>query len=303
MRHWQKIEKKAREGQTRFTKERAMTRKIVLSLMVVAFAVVPAFAGGRPEFDAVGDDSKNYFNTVTRQRVVQQNVSNGLEVNKFSDWLNFPEWVNNVRVWEDFDNTAGALYPDPCFENYTSAFVDAGNAAEYTWRIVLQMKPQSDIDLNIVDCVMKQNGKNIWTDAQQTGRYRSAWGRLFFVSDANPTLTVRAIPGPFATPGFETPFHMDGRYLPGLDVICLNNASYTSKAIWEEGVVIALPRTGKTTSCGDSMYNLKQGDVIEVTISVPGTNTADIRYGKDNVSLEYIGIEGTYFLHSEYPEP
>jgi hypothetical protein len=280
-----------------------MMRKIVLSFIVAVFAAAPAYAGGRPEFDAVGDDSANYFNDVTRERVVLQNLSEGLKVNEYSDWLNYPESINDVRVWEDFLNTAGVLYPDPCFENYVSAFVDAGNSAAYTWRIVLQMKPQSDIDLNIADCVMKQGGSNIWTDAQQTGRYRSAWGRLFFVPDANPSLTVRAIPGPFATPGFKKPFHMDGRFLPGLDLLCLNDALYTSKAIWEEGVVIALPRTGKTSSCGEFMYNLKQGDVIEVTISVPGSNTADIRYGKDNVSLEYIGIQGTYFLNNTYSAP
>jgi len=276
-------------------------RKIVLSLIVVAFAAAPAFAGGRPEFDAVGLDSENYFNDVTRQRVVDKNVFEDIKINAYSDWLNYPEWVNEVRVWEDFSNTAGALYPDPCFENYRSAFVDSPNSAEYTWRIVLQMKPQSDIDLKIVDCVMKQGGSNIWTDAQQTGRYRTEWGKLFFVPEANPTLTVRAIPGPFATPGFVEPFHMDGRLLPTLDLICLNNSSYTSKAIWEEGIAVALPKTGDTTTCGDSMYNLKQGDMIEVTILVPGGNTADIRYGQDNVSLEYIGIEGTYFFHSDQP--
>ena len=94
-------------------------------------------------------------------------------------------------------------------------------------------------------------------------------------------------------------FIMDARNLPGLELICLEDALYTSKAFWEEGIVLALPRTGKTTICGESAYNLKQGDAIEVTVSVPGGNTADIRYGNDNVVLKYVGIQGTYFLHAE----
>ena len=276
-----------------------MMRKLVLSLIVLTFLVTPAFAGGRPEFDAVGLDSGNYFNDATKDRVVENNVVEGLRLNDYSDWLHSPETVNGVGVSEGFSNLAGTSYPDPCFEGYTSAFVDAGNAAEYTWRIVLQMKPQSDINLNIVDCVMKQSGLDIWTEAGQTGRYRTPWGRLYFVPEANPSLTVMAIPGPYATPGFETPFHVDGRLLPGLELICLDHALFTSKAFWEEGIVIVLPKTGETTSCGEAMYNLKQGDAIEVTVSVPGSNTADIRYGMDNVVLKYVGIQGTYFLHAE----
>jgi hypothetical protein len=278
-----------------------MANKMILFSVVLALMASPALAGNCPEFDAVGLDSSNYFNNVTNQRVVENNVVGGNRLNDYSDWLMYPEMVNGAYVFEEFFTTAGVLYGDPCFENYDSALIDAYNAADYRWRIILQMKPQSDLNLNIVDCVMRHGESDVWSRAGQTGRYRAEWGQLFFVLSGNPTVTVRAIPGPYATPGFEQPFIMDARLLPGLSLLCLNHALYTSKALWEEGIVIVRPKNGELTTCGETAYDLKQGDAIEVTVSVPGTNTSDIRYGKDNVMLRYIGIVGTYFmnLHAE----
>ena len=277
-----------------------MISRIILISLAVTLVAIPAFGGNCPEFDAVDCDSENYFNDAIKYTVVVNNVTQGLRINDYSDWVTYPETVNGVEVFEEFYTSAGALYPDPCFDDYESALTDAYNAAIYRWRIVLQMKPESDIDLNIVDCVMKHNEFDVWTSAEQTGRYRAAWGQLFFVPSANPMVTVRAIPGPYPTPGFTEPFLMDARQIPGLGVVCLDGAFYTSKALWEEGIVMRLPESGTTSTCGAAMYNLKQGDAIEVTIAVPGNNTADVRYGRDNVVLKYIGIVGTYF-YNELP--
>jgi len=274
-----------------------MANKIILFSVVLAFMAVPALAGNCPEFDAVGLDPSNYFNNVTNDRVVQNNIVGGYRLNDYSDWLMYPEMVNGAYVFEEFYTSAGGLSIDPCFEGYDSAYIDAYNSAEYRWRIILQMKPQSDINLSIVDCVMRQGESDIWSRAGQTGRYRADWGQLFFVPSGNPTVSVTAIPGPYATPGFDEPFVLDARLLPGLSLLCLNNALYTSKALWEEGIVIVRPKNGETTSCGNTAYDLKQGDAIEVVITVPPTSTADIRYGRDNVMLRYIGIVGTYFMN------
>jgi len=92
---------------------------------------------------------------------------------------------------------------------------------------------------------------------------------------------------------------MDARQLPGLALMSLDNALYTSKALWEEGIVMVMPETGVTNSAGETMFNLKQGDAIEVTVSVPHNNTCDIYYGEDNVVLKYIGIIGTYFVNAD----
>jgi hypothetical protein len=75
----------------------------------------------------------------------------------------------------------------------------------------------------------------------------------------------------------------------------LESAFYTSKAIWEEGVVMVMPETGTTNSLGDPVFLLKQGDQIRVRIDVPTGHPADIYYGPDNVCLKYIGICGTEF--------
>ncbi|NVM20901.1 MAG: hypothetical protein HWN68_03880 [Desulfobacterales bacterium] len=268
-----------------------MIKKIILVSLAVTLMATPAFAGNRPEFDAVGCDAANYFNDFIRDRVVENGLDGfGRMINSWSDF-------RSIWPYESFSNTGGQPFPDPCFPEYLSSLADAYNQAVYTWKIILQMKPESDINLNIVDCVLKHDGADadIWTRAEQTGRYRAPWGQLFFVPLANPSVTVEAFPGPYATPGFSSAFVMDARTLPGLFAVPLIDALYTTKALWEEGIVMVLPETGTTNMEGDSVYNLKQGDAIRVRVTIPGNNTADIRYGDDNVILKYIGIMGTEY--------
>jgi hypothetical protein len=263
-----------------------MFKKLMLVLLVATFIATPALAGNRPEFDAVGNDSANFFNDFIKQSVVLNALDRaGNQINLFSA---FPI--------ESFTNTAGTSYPDPCFPGYFSSMVDQYNSAVYYWTIVLQMKPESDIDLNIVDCVLKHNTFNIWNAAEQTGRYRAPWGQFFFLPSANPAITVEVYPGPFATPGFTQKFVMDARPMPGLlNPVRLVDALYTSKALWEEGLVMVMPETGLLNTSGQTMYNLKQGDYFKIKVVVPDNNTADIFYGKDNVVLKYIGIVGTEY--------
>ena len=268
--------------------------KIIAILSVVLLLGGTAWAGNIPEFDAVGCDAMNFFavaNLAQHAPVIRANFAmDGRQVNV---WSTFPQ--------EDFHTTAGQLLPDPCFHflghgPYLSALTDVWNEAVYEWRIVLQMKPESDINLNIYDCVLKHNGFNIFFDAEQTGRYRADWGQPFFVPSANPSISAAAEPGPFATPGFVTPFIMDARTLPGMDIVPLDDQLYTSKAHWDEGMVLVLPETGSINTSGQTVFNLKQGDRIRVRVTIPGNNTADIRYGPDSVMLKYIGIVGTWYL-------
>ncbi|MDY6986526.1 MAG: DUF11 domain-containing protein [Thermodesulfobacteriota bacterium] len=244
--------------------------------------------GNRPEFDTVGCDATGYFASQDKikQQVVENNIDGfGRLINLYSDFAN-----------ESFVTSAGDLFPDPCFPGYMSAMTDFWNEAVYEWEIVLQMKPESDIDLNIVDCVLDHNEPEIWGGADQTGRYRAAWGELIFVQAGNPHVTVEAIPGPFATPGFTVPFNLDARTLPGLRPVPLVDTPYTSKAFWEEGIVMVMPETGETNGMGQTVYNLKDGDLIRVTITIPSWNTVDIHYGEESVMLKYIGIIGTEYL-------
>lgn len=280
-----------------------MFRKLMLVLLVATFIATPALAGNRPEFDAVGDDAGNFFNDFIKWSVVYNSLDRfGNLINYYSDFpyllLPTPTRVGTLPAGygERFTNTAGAIYPDPCFPGYYSTMVDQYNAATFEWQIVLQMKPESDIDLNIVDCVLKHNTFDPWTAADQTGRYRAPWGQFFFLPSANPSISVTVFPGPFATPGFTTPFVMDARPMPGLlNPVKMVDALYTSKAIWEEGIVMVMPETGLLNTSGQNMYNLKQGDYFKIKVAVPNNNTVDIFYGADNVVLKYIGIVGTEF--------
>ena len=267
-------------------------RKILFLLVAAVFLATPAFAGDQPEFDAVGCDATNYFNDIVKAIVVLGNVNfDGRLINYYSDFLD-----------ESFTQNAGQPKASICFPGYVDALVDAWNSARFKWEIVLQKKPQTDLDLNIRDCVVKHNsftpfGTGPFEGAEQTGRYTMPWGEVFWVLDANPRVTAKALRGPYYTAGFPVGgFYLDARTTPGLTTVALVDALYTSKGVWEESVVVVMPETGVVNQSGETQYRLKQGDIIEVTIDVPGNNTADIRYGADNVTIKYIGIHGTEYL-------
>ncbi len=261
-------------------------KKILLVVLTIVFVATMAFAGNRPEFDAVGVDSQNYFNDFIKNAVVDNGIDrNNVKINDFSDF-----------IVEAYMNTAGQSQPDPCFEGYYSNMVDSFNDATYSWTIVLQMKPESDINLNVRDCVLKHNTFDVWNAADQTGRYQMPWPPyFFFVRSANPSITAVAHPGPYASAGFTQPFYMNARTLPGLATVVLKDQLYTSKGLWEEGIVMEMPLSGTFNALGESVYNLKQGDYIEITVKVPYGHPNDVFYGADNVVLKYIGIVGTEF--------
>ncbi len=282
--------------------------KLTIILVTVLALTMPAWAGNEPEFDAVGYDYENVFavfNFIQYGQVIQRT---GAEfgtygpVNFFSDFTGPLYELGKFDLNEGFETTAGQLQLDPCFGlspfGYFSALTDTWNEALYEWRIVLQMKPESDINLNIYDCVRKHNelDPGDWDEFEQTGRYRAPWGQLMFLPASNPEVSVKAWPGEFPTPGFEDAFTMDARTLPGLAITPLENALYTSKALWSEGIVMVMPETGVTNASGETMYNLKGGDIIQVQIYV-NPNPADIFYGPEKVILKYIGISGTYYYN------
>ena len=276
-----------------------MIKKTLMMLVMAVFISAPVLAGNTPEFDCVGDDSSNFFNDAIKDMVVN-NVDNsyGVLINYDSDLTGL--YALTLGAYgEVFENTAGPLSLDPCFsdvftdKDYGSAMVDTWNEAVYHWRIILQMKPESDIDLNIRDCVMKHNQFDVWTGTEQTGRYRAAWGQLFFIESANPSVSVVALAGPWATNASMGVLIMDARKQPTLELVPMDGQLYTSKALWDEALVLVMPETGLINMSGQTMYNLKHGDQIDIVVTVPPNNTCDIRYGEDNIVIKYIGIVGT----------
>lgn len=267
-------------------------KKILIVLIALTFMCTPSFAGEQPEFDTVGCDATNYFNDLVKDLVIANNVNfDGRLINEYSAFIQ-----------EAFTQTAGQLKADPCFPDYLSYLVDAWNSAEFSWSIVLQKKPDTDLDINIRDCVLKMNsftpyGSEPFQGASQTGRYIMPWGQSFFLVNSNPRITATAFPGPYATVGFPaTGLTLDARTTPDLTNVPLFQRLYTSKGVWEESIVIVMPETGTANLSNQIQYRLKQGDTIKIDVQVPGTNTVNLNYGPDNVSIKYVGIHGTEYL-------
>lgn len=288
-----------------------MLKKLAILFLGMVFVASSAFAGNIPEFDAVGDDSANVFNDAIKDCVVDNNP-----INFGSNWFNpvtalidceelrgddptsLPLEVFHIAQ-ETFYTTAADPAPDPCFndclDGYDSCKTGPWAATSYQWLIVLQMMPETDLDLNIRDCVLKENQTNIWFYAQQTGRYRQANGKLVFKKNMNPRVTVCAIPGPKST--WHGAFYMDARKMPNLGLTCLDHKLYTSKALWEEGIVMKMPVHNGTSVGGDPQHILREGDMIFVQFDIPFNNPVDIWYGPDNVVIKYVGIIGMQYTN------
>lgn len=302
-------------------------RKLALILfLAITLASVPALAGKMPEFDAVGNDSNNYFvfkqcspYTSVKQLVVDENLFGPYLLNgELSDWYmpqngpldpwyppSFPTYPDGLYLGEGFApfeifyTGSGLVVPDlVCFPGYFAALTPKGNSGRYQWVIVLQSKPQSDLNINIRDCVLSDSQKDIWTAAEQTGRFTYPFGANEFWKYSNPSITVVAIPGQFASdPAFYEPFVMTARKMPGLWKTYLYEALYTSKALWDEGIIVRMPQTGYRNDRGKYQYTLHQGDMIFVEILVPQYSTADIWYGKDNVIVKYVGLDTQLYVN------
>ena len=282
---------------------------LTIVLFAMMFMAAPAFGNDKfPEFDAVGDDSANFFNSFIEESVVNNNLLYGIKINEDSAFemqeKAVPECDWSYMWGEEFYSSSITANDDPCFPGYISNLTARGNTGRYVWNIILQMKPQTDIDLNIVDCVLQANGPNIsvWGHAGQTGRYTRPSGIKVWQKAKNPRITVTAYPGPGHSAGFCAPFMMDARTTPNLLKRVLDNKLYTSKALWDESLVMVLPETGTNNGEGEIMYALHQGDMIEVIVDINQIATF-VHYGSDNVSLKYVGLWGTAILASNYPAP
>ena len=267
-----------------------MIKKLALLVLFVAFISAPALAGNIPEFDAVGDDSANYFNDFIKKMVVANNIdTSNVVINKYSDFTSYL-YPCGCLPREFFYTNASGPDPSHCFPEYDDYKSPPWAPITFQWRITLQMMPETDLDLNIRDCVLKENQTDIWLYAQQTGRWRQTNGKLVFAKNKNPRVTVKARAG--LRHNHCRWFFMDGRTMPQLRVKSLDNILYTSKALWEEGIVMKLPEPGKFNQDGQPVFVLREGDILDVTIDIPWNNPVDIYYGPDNVVIKYVGIVG-----------
>lgn len=255
-----------------------------------------SFLEARPEFDAVGKDSINFFKDYYKDMVIAKaRDRSGRLINDFSDFAS-----------EGFTNTAAGLTSDPCFSppgsTYLSSLAATYTEASFEWLITLQMKPASDINLQIVGCVLSAGETDVWKQARQTGLYSTAWAPQapVFAPQANPRVTVRVFPGPFAKAGFpEEGFYLDARKSPGLESSSLVASYQSIQSLMDGTIILALPRTGNSNAQGETMYELSRGDIVEIRVETPYNNTADVRFGRDNVFLKYLGLVGTEYTTAD----
>lgn len=304
-------------------------KRIVVLLLAVVFMCTPAMAGDQPEYDTVGCDANNFFNTFVNDIVCGVNNNGQVLINEYSDFTDdcdnpliiagvpYCNLVGASGFWEYFDSNANQPADDFCFAGwgyldppdlqagqYQSRLATAFNEYWFEWQIVLQKKPQTDLDLNIIDCVAKPNawtlfGNSPFDGAEQTGRYSGFQSPgTFWLEGGNPKISVWALPGPNAPAAFKQAgaFFIDARNHPGLQTASLNGALYTSKALWDEAIVLIMPETGATNMETETQFRLRSGDRIKVRVDVPEMSTADIRYGQDNVSIKYIAIHGSEYV-------
>ena len=246
----------------------------------------------RPEIDIVGMDSQYFFSDAWINRI----FTNGIDI--------FGNNINNLSDFQSeyFSTTAGQETLDTCYStqghSYFSILTPTWTEATYSWEIVLQMKPATDLVLKLNGCVLKTGADDVWSDGYQTGFYTLPWAptQPKFVSGANPRLTVHALPGDMAKEGFPyNGFILDTRKHSGLQVTPLDDSLITIQSLVGESIFIVLPTEGGINSSGQTMHSLSQGDRIRVTISIPGNTTPDVRLGSSGVALQYIGIKGTEY--------
>lgn len=267
-------------------------KKTILILIALVFMCTPAMAGERPEFDAVGDDSAIYFQSVATNLVLQNNP-----------------WNFDSDFTEEYWDGPGATREDLCFPGYPTKEVLSGYAGglSFAWRIVLQMKPDTDLDINIIDCVRKPNSDTIWgqssyTGAHQMGRYLFLGFLPAFDEFRNPIVRARAIAGPNAAGNWDW-FYLVARTHPLLRLVTLdgNRTFFTSKGIWDEALVARLPTPMEPVPGHPGMfeYSLMEGDSIEVEFLMPSENPVDISYGQYSVFVKYVGQWGSDWTASD----
>ena len=268
------------------------------AILLHSLYMVALGASNSPEFDTVGCDAYNDHVDSRKAAIITNSVdTSGTLVNFHSYWS-----INGEQNYgEYFYTNMGLLFPGPCCTNAEcgdiQGLLDAWHDdGLFEWRIILQKMPTTDIELEIVNCVLKHNTFDIWTGAAQSGWYPESPSEVVFKPEHNPRITVKAMPGPLASDGFKNAgsFIMDARTMPGLGSIPLEDQVVSSMGFWGTHVLMALPQAGKLNTSGQLMHTLRQGDQIKITMA-PNIMLVDLFYGPHSAILNYVGAVGSEY--------
>ncbi len=203
-----------------------------------------------------------------------------------------------------------------------NAVVRKQNAGYFEWFIRLPKKPSGEINICIQCGVLKPNTfafeqfDAIDLCAAETGerigtgfctRDQVAPGVNPIVANALPMITAIAFPGPYSL-GF-IPFHLTAYKNPGTYDIDFNTATgqidhndaitqvldgsagarVLLKACMDKCVVVKIPVTGQLNAAGGVEADLEPGDLIQVTMDIPISNTVDIYCHSQSTRLAGVG--------------
>lgn len=216
-----------------------------------------------------------------------------------------------------------------------NALVPHNNAGWYEWDIILPKKPLGQLNIVIQCGVMKDNTYPQFPVDLCAGETGERIGQGFctrqptgpFVNPVVPgwlpLITVRATPGPFATPGFDSNgigpksgggplpvgpqglvftgaddfytllgYRVPGPFAGGGALSVLNgtaNSRVLLKACQSEVVLAKFPVTGFFAGGNPQEYDLEAGDRIHVRLFIPNGHSMDIYCHKHSVRVQYNG--------------
>jgi hypothetical protein len=203
-----------------------------------------------------------------------------------------------------------------------NAVVTKQNAGWFEWWIRLPKKPSGEINICIQCGVLKPNTFTPFTGflaveecAAETGE-RIGTGFCTqdqveppanpIVNGALPKLKVIAYPGPYAISDW-TPFNLtayknpsnyaitanaDGKLQDSGSLQVLdgtNSARVLLKSCMDKCVVAKIPVTDQVNSNGQTEQDLEAGDLIQVRLDIPVTNTVDIYCHAQSAKIAGIG--------------
>jgi hypothetical protein len=276
-----------------------------------------AFAGQEPYVAVVGDDTTidTFYISKKLYQFTHPNTDSAYTDSTFLlEDFRASQPINKQEVCVSDHNPPP---PEWITTNY-NALVSHNNQGWYEWTIVLPKKLEGNINI-VVQCgVLKPEAypflgqEAIDLCAGETGE-RIGQGFCTRAPDhpaQNPVLinllpriTVRATPGPYATPGFDTgpagpdnnsngyPFDVGddwytlvGYRVPGPftgsgGLSVLNGGTYSRmllKACQSEVVLAKIPVTGYRAGANRPEWVLEAGDRINVRLDIPAFHTMDV---------------------------
>lgn len=305
-------------------------RGLQLSVCTAAFALVAmssAMAGQEPYVASVGPDNeikRFYIEPKLYQFTHQTAATDSVEGFTYDTRVGSlaPE-VCNV----DFDGGAGNISN----EVNPNIHIPYGNAGWYQWTIRLPKKPEGNLNIVLQCGLLKRNAyflfpedtilkcageegefddRNCTRVLDQPGVSGVAPNRVLpklsatvIAEGTNPNsppaglvpfnLTSYRNPGSYA---FET--NGGGALQDGNSMQLLNGTAGSSiimKACMPKTILVKKPVTGQLNAGGQSEFDLEEGDLVVVRLSLPRGHTMDVFCNEDSVKIMGLGEPRFFF--------